>query len=57
MCACMPLKHLITYSNKPFNSDNNVTETLEENSHVNGNSHNCYPSQVLKGNFWKRNTP
>ena len=25
----------LIYSNKPFTSDNNVTETLEENSHVN----------------------
>ena len=43
--------YLHIYSNMPFNSDNNVTETLEENSHVNGNSHNYYPSQMLKGIF------
>ena len=42
----------LIHSNKPFKSDKNVTETLEENSHVNGNSHNYYPSQMLmKGNF------
>ena len=41
----------LIYSNKPFKSDNNVTETLEENSNVNGNSHNYYPSQMLKGEF------
>ena len=43
------------YSNRPFNSDNNATETLEESAHVNGNSHNFYPSQKLKGNFCEGN--
>ena len=48
--------YIYIYSNKPFNSNNHVTETLEENSHVNENSHNYYPSQMLmKGNFCEGN--
>ena len=50
--------YLHIYSNKPFNSDKNVTKTLEENSHVNGNSHNYYPSQMLmKENFCEEKYP
>ena len=48
--------YLHIYSNKHFNSDNNITETLEKDFHVNGNSHNYYPSQMMmKGNFCEGN--